>query len=102
MKCRIFISPLPFDLDAGDPLIQVVQILGAVLVLAGFVLVQMRKLSPSSMPYLVLNLVGAAILAVLALIEEQWGFLLLNGVWSIIGAWGILRALRGGSPPATH
>jgi hypothetical protein len=42
----------------------------------------------------VLNLVGAAILAVLALLAEQWGFLLLNGVWCVIGAWGLVRAIR--------
>jgi hypothetical protein len=73
---------------------QVFQILGAVLVLTGFVLVQLHRLSPTSVPYLVLNLVGAAILAVLALLAEQWGFLLLNGVWCVIGAWGLVRAIR--------
>ena len=33
-----------------------------------------------SRTYLVLNLVGSAVLAGLALHEEQWGFLLLEGV----------------------
>lgn len=54
---------------------EVLQLLGAIMVLGGFALSQFRVLSQQSYPYLLLNMVGSAILAVLAAIELQWGFL---------------------------
>jgi hypothetical protein len=50
----------------------------------------------------VLNLVGSAILAVLAWYEEQLGFLLLETIWALVSAWSLAQVLRGHSPPATH
>ncbi|HST70439.1 MAG TPA: hypothetical protein VLI94_12370 [Solirubrobacterales bacterium] len=72
---------------------QLVQIVGALLILAAFAAVQFERMRPDSRVYLALNLVGSAILAVLALHESQWGFLLLEGVWAIVSAWGLARVL---------
>ena len=69
---------------------QVLQLVGAILVLAGFTLAQVRVLDPQSLPYLVLNAVGAAILATLAFVGEQWGFLLLEGVWTVVSVAGLV------------
>lgn len=49
-----------------------------------------------------LNLVGSAILAVLAWYEEQFGFLLLEGVWALVSAWSLAKVLRGEAPAAPH
>lgn len=68
-----------------------VQVLAALLVLAAFALSQARVLTPQARAYLVLNVVGAAILAADAFIEKQWGFLLLEGAWAAISAWGLAR-----------
>ena len=38
---------------------------------------------------------GAAVLAVDAYLEQQWGFLLLEGVWTIVSAWGLAMRARG-------
>ncbi|HEU4393735.1 MAG TPA: hypothetical protein VFR04_08900 [Solirubrobacterales bacterium] len=51
-------------------------------------------MQPSSRLYLALNLVGSAILAVLAATSSQWGFLLLEGVWAIVSAWGLVARER--------
>ena len=69
-----------------------VQILAALLVLAAFVLVQAGRLAPKAPGYLVLNAVGASALAVDALLHRQWGFLLLEGVWTAVSAWAFARA----------
>jgi hypothetical protein len=74
---------------------QWLQIVGALMVLAAFVAAQLRALSPQSYAYLLLNLVGSGILAWLALSSQQWGFLLLEGVWALVSLGSVLaRAAR--------
>jgi uncharacterized membrane protein len=73
---------------------QVIQVVGALLILTAFTAVQLERMRTDSRLYLALNLVGSAILAVLALIGSQWGFVLLEGVWAIVSAWSLAAALR--------
>jgi hypothetical protein len=73
---------------------QVVQLAGAVMVLAGFVFAQVGWLGQHSYLYLVLNVLGSGLLAVLAVVGEQWGFLLLEGAWALVSAWGLACKLR--------
>jgi hypothetical protein len=72
---------------------QLIQIVGAVLILAAFAAVQFDRMRPDSRLYLALNLAGSAILFVLAIVAAQWGFVLLEGVWAIVSAWGLAKAL---------
>ena len=74
---------------------QVVQIVGALLILAAFAAQQMGRMPTDSHAYLVLNLIGGGILAVLAYHEEQWGFLLLETVWTLVSGWSLWRLARG-------
>jgi hypothetical protein len=73
---------------------QIVQIAGALAVLAAFALAQVGVLRTNSYAYLVLNAVGAAVLAVEAWLEAQWGFLLLEAAWAAVAAWGLAALLR--------
>lgn len=73
---------------------QAVQIVGSLLVLAAFAAAQRGWLDQKSKLYLVLNLLGSAVLSVEAVLAEQWGFLLLEGVWAIVSAAGLVALAR--------
>lgn len=80
---------------------QVIQIVGALLILAAFAAVQFDRMKPDSRLYLVLNLVGSLILAGLAVHEQLWGFLLLEGVWALVSAWGLVELLSNSERKST-
>jgi hypothetical protein len=73
---------------------QVIQIVGAALILVAYVAAQMERLDPQSRLYLGLNLTGSIILAVLAASGSQWGFLMLEGAWAFVSLWGLVAFSR--------
>lgn len=83
-------------------MLQVVSVLGALAILAAYAANQFGLIGPSNLSYSVLNFVGSAVLAVIAAIEVQWGFILLEGVWAIVSLWGVVSALRDGEPGGAH
>lgn len=75
-------------------MLALLQIVGAVLILVAFIGVQVKRLEPTSYLYLVLNAVGSAVLALLAAIGSQWGFLLLEGSWAVVSVAGLASRAR--------
>ena len=73
-----------------------IEVVGAMLILVAFALAQFRGLDRHGAPYLILNLVGAALLAGSAAIHRQWGFLLLQSVWGLVALWDLLGLVRRG------
>ena len=78
----------------------VLEVAGAILILVAFALAQFRGLDRHGFLYLVLNLVGAALLAGSAATHRQWGFLLLQGVWALVAFWELLGLVRRGGAPS--
>jgi hypothetical protein len=70
---------------------QLVQIVGALLILVAYAAAQVGAMDQRSRVYLVLNLIGSVVLAVLAWEGRQWGFLLLETVWAVVSLWGLVR-----------
>jgi hypothetical protein len=72
----------------------IVQVVGALLVLVPFAAQQFGTLNANASAYLWPNAVGSGVLAVLAAINGQCGFLLLEAVWAAVAARSIMRAVR--------
>ena len=73
---------------------QAIQMVGAVIVLAGFVANQRMGLSSDAALYLLANALGTAILTGCAAVDHELGFVLVEGVWAVISTLSLIRALR--------
>jgi protein-S-isoprenylcysteine O-methyltransferase Ste14 len=82
-----------------EPMDQAVQLIGALLILAAFVLTQLRRMTTDSVIYLALNAIGAGLLAVVAVLGRDIGFTLLETTWTAVSIAGLVRCLKHG--PAT-
>ena len=72
---------------------QAVQLVGALLIVGAYVSYTQGRLRLDSVQFLGLNMVGAAILTVVAFIDRLYGFLLLEFLWTWVSARGFRRAL---------
>jgi hypothetical protein len=64
------------------------------MILTAFIAAQRGVLDPKNRLYLWLNLLGAGTLAVVAAIDSDWGFLLLEAVWAGVSAHALLTLGR--------
>jgi len=80
---------------------QVIQVIGALMILIAYAAAQSGRWATDAPLYLWLNLVGSLILAVLAAAGENWGFLLLEGVWAIVTTWSLIKLRRQDVPAHT-
>ena len=68
---------------------------GAVLILFAYVAHQLRKLSIDTVSYQLLNFAGGCCLTATACATRQYGFIIMEGSWAVISAWGLWSVLRG-------
>jgi hypothetical protein len=78
-------------MDLGEVGWQAAQLLGAGMILGAYVLLQSGTLGARSRRYLALNVLGAGTLAIIALLESLWGFLLLEGTWTLVSVAALVR-----------
>jgi hypothetical protein len=73
---------------------QLVQLVGAALILSAYVSASRQRIPFDSVQFLAMNTIGAAILAVVAAVNRDLGFLLLEGCWAWVSGRGLRKALR--------
>jgi hypothetical protein len=75
-------------------MLQTFSLLGAVLILLPFAGTQLGRLAQESMSYQAMNLIGSSILTLVAVLEHQYGFILLEGTWALVSIVGMVRVAR--------
>ena len=73
---------------------QVLSIIGALAVLGAFAADQLGWITPSRLSYALANFAGAGLLTIVAVVDRQVGFILLQGAWTLISLWGAAAILR--------
>jgi hypothetical protein len=82
-------------------LLQVISVLGALAILGAYAANLFGWLGPANLSYSLANLIGSGILTIIAVVDQQLGFILLEGVWALVSLWGVIQVLRGGPPEPT-
>jgi hypothetical protein len=80
---------------------QVLSGIGAAMVLLAYAGHMLKWMSTGGAFYALLNLVGSALLALVAGMNGLWAYVVLNGVWAAVSLWTLGRMMTGsGARPA--
>ena len=85
-------------------MLQLISVMGALAILGAYAASQFGLADTSKLSYQVANFLGSAVLAVVAIVDRQFGFILLEGAWALVSLWGIATILwrRGRASPGAH
>lgn len=69
-------------------------ILGAGIILIAFIMNQLDKWDSETIQYDVVNFIGSVLLVLYAYQSQTWPFFILNSVWALFSAIGVVSYLR--------
>jgi drug/metabolite transporter (DMT)-like permease len=74
-------------------LLQVLSVVGALMVLTAYALIQSGIWRELDAGYLALNIIGSLLLGIVAIEDQRVGFILLEFAWAGLGFIGVVRAI---------
>lgn len=74
---------------------QTISLVGAALLLIGFVGMQLRRVRNDGALFNALNFAGSALLAWVAIHDRRAGFIILEVVWALVSLPPLYRAMKG-------
>jgi len=77
-----------------DLALKVASAVGLILLVGAYLLNRRGVLGPLSKTYLLANGVGAGLLAVYSWWIQEWVFVALEGFWSVVSFWPLVRRSR--------
>jgi hypothetical protein len=72
---------------------------GVALLLLAFLLNLGKMVAQNSVPYLLLNTVGAGLACLASVLLGYWPFIILEGCWTLVSLVGLMRLVRNTSGP---
>lgn len=67
---------------------------GVLSILLAYFLSSTNRLSPKSLPYILMNLAGAAMACLASVLIAYWPFVVLEGAWTLVSAAALWRYFR--------
>jgi hypothetical protein len=78
----------------GEMFLQLISVLGALMVLSAYGLIQSGVWSELNAGYLAFNIVGSLLLGIVAIEDQRVGFIFLEFAWAGLGLIGVARAVK--------
>jgi hypothetical protein len=75
-------------------LLQLISVMGALMVLSAYGLLQSGVWSELHTGYLAFNIIGSLLLAIVAIEDQRVGFIFLEFAWAALGFIGVARAVK--------
>lgn len=80
--------------------LQVISFVGALLILGAYFSYQRGWLGREHRLYSLMNFAGGALLAWVAIVDQRWGFVLLEGTWALLSIPALIKPPK--PPPFAH
>ena len=75
-------------------LLQVLSVVGALMVLSAYAMIQSGIWRELDAGYLALNILGSLLLGIVAIADQRAGFIFLEFAWAALGLVGVVRAMK--------
>lgn len=79
---------------------QIVSLVGALMILGAYAANQRGLLGPHQRLYSALNLFGSLLLGWVAVVDQRWGFILLEALWALVSLPPLIKPPRPPEEPA--